>query len=495
MTSPPASDRPGSEASSIPATIRLSDASSDPNSPARASERLIQRFGGIRPMANKLEVPVTTVQGWKKRGAIPATRINDLRLAAQRHGIKLDEAELDAVSRSDDRPAASSSLSVSIQDQAPAQDPLAVEGISVAEGQGESIPVNTPLPVPPVLPEVAEAVSPFEMAVEPEPGLETVPGAMPERLSAARERLVAVQAAMTNAGQRFVLSGATRLSIAAALVALVAAGIAVLSPSPTSPTASTNAAAPVSERRIGDLESKVARVALEQGSQTASIEKQITALDTRLSQTASKQSASELAERIAVLERDLPALQQRVASQGIGAPALGVLLAATQLRGALVTSSPFLNELAAFRLTGFNDPPLRQALESIGGRASAGIATEAWLIGRFTTVQTNIQRAASIGNPGARIADIFLDTLSDWVPPLYRLTGVTEGATPRAIADRAQGAMAAGEFPRAVDILGELSGLSAEVAAPWLAEARARVIADRSRTLLAKHMLSIATPR
>ena len=478
MTSPPASDRPGSEASSIPATSRLSDASSDQNSPAKASERLIQRFGGIRPMANKLEVPVTTVQGWKKRGAIPATRIADLRLAAQRHGIKLDEAELELVSRSDDRPVAAM-----VKEPPP------------AEARVEPIPVNTPLPVSPVLPPVAEAMPPFELAVEPAPEPEAAPGAMPERLSAARERLVSVQAAMANASQRFVVSGATRLSIAAALVALAAAGIAVLSPSPTPSTASSPATSPVSERRIGDLESKVARVALEQGSQTASIEKQITALDSRLSQAASKQTASELAERVSLLERDLPALQQRVASQGIGAPALGVLLAATQLRGVLTTTSPFVNELAAFRLTGFNDPPLRQALEAIGGRATSGIATEAWLIGRFSTVQTNILRAASIGNPAARVADVLLDTLSDWLPPVYRLTGVSEGAAPRAVADRAQAAMAAGDFPRAVDILGELSGLPAEVAAPWLAEARARVVADRSRTLLAKHMLAIATPK
>ncbi len=483
MTSPPASDRPGSEASSIPATLRQSDASSDQNSPMKASERLIQRFGGIRPMANKLEVPVTTVQGWKKRGAIPGTRINDLRLAAQRHGIKLDEAELDLVTRTEDRPAGSSPPAAANRDHL------------VIETESESVPIDTPLPVSPVLPEVVEAVPPFEIAVEPAPEPETVPGAMPERLNAARERLVAVQAAMTNASQRLVVSGATRLSIAAALVALLAAGIAVLSPSTPSPTLSAPGMTSGSERRIGDLESKVARVALEQGSQTTAIEKQISALDSRLATAATKQSANELAERIAILERELPALQQRVASQGIGAPALGVLLAATQLRGALVTSSPFLNELAAFRLTGFNDPPLRQALETIGGRASVGIATEAWLIGRFSTVHGNILRAASIGNPGARVADMFLDTLSDWLPPLYRLTGVNEGATPRAIADRAQAAMAAGDFPRSVDILGELSGLPAEVAAPWLTEARSRVVADRSRTLLAKHMLSIATPR
>ena len=479
MTSPPASDQPGSEASSLSATVRLTDAPSDPNSPARATERLVQRFGGIRPMANKLEVPVTTVQGWKKRGAIPAPRIADLRLAAQRHGIRLDEAELELVSRSDDRHGETARPVATVR-EAPALEP---------------IPVNTPLPVEPVRPMVAEAVPPFELAVEPEPPSAAAPGAMPERLSAARERLVAVQAAMATASQRFVVSDATRLSLAAALVALVAAGIAVWSPPGVTPPAPATASSSASERRIGDLESKVARVALEQGSQTASLEKQLSALDARLALAASKQNADELADRIAVLERDLPALQQRIATQGIGAPALGVLLAATQLRGILATSTPFVNELAALRLTGFNDPPLRQALDAIGSRAANGIATEAWLIGRFSVVQAHILRAASDGNPVARVADAFLDTLSDWMPPLYRLTGASEGATPRAIADRAQAAMAAGDFARAVDIVGQLSGLPAEVATPWLGEARARVTADLSRSLLAKHMLSIATAK
>ncbi len=60
------------------------------------AERIIARFGGIRPMAHKLNVPVTTVQGWKKRGAIPEVRHDDIRAAAVAHGIELDPADLAA---------------------------------------------------------------------------------------------------------------------------------------------------------------------------------------------------------------------------------------------------------------------------------------------------------------------------------------------------------------------------------------------------------------
>ena len=31
------------------------------------AEEVIKLFGGIRPMASKMDVPVTTVQGWKNQ--------------------------------------------------------------------------------------------------------------------------------------------------------------------------------------------------------------------------------------------------------------------------------------------------------------------------------------------------------------------------------------------------------------------------------------------
>lgn len=76
--------------------------STDPESDGDAehggspAERIIALFGGIRPMASKLHVPVTTVQGWKKRGAIPEARHDDIRNAAAAHGIALSGDDLAA---------------------------------------------------------------------------------------------------------------------------------------------------------------------------------------------------------------------------------------------------------------------------------------------------------------------------------------------------------------------------------------------------------------
>ncbi len=50
---------------------------------------LIARFGGIRPMAARLGVPVSTVQGWKERDAIPVQRLEAIKAAAQQHDIGL----------------------------------------------------------------------------------------------------------------------------------------------------------------------------------------------------------------------------------------------------------------------------------------------------------------------------------------------------------------------------------------------------------------------
>ena len=53
------------------------------------AEEIIERFGGIRPMANKMKVPVTTIQGWKKRNIIPGNRRAQILEAAKKNHVSL----------------------------------------------------------------------------------------------------------------------------------------------------------------------------------------------------------------------------------------------------------------------------------------------------------------------------------------------------------------------------------------------------------------------
>ena len=52
-------------------------------------------------------------------------------------------------------------------------------------------------------------------------------------------------------------------------------------------------------------------------------------------------------------------------------------------------------------------------------------------------------------------------------------------------------ALAGTELRVPVEQLSSLTGLAAEAAAPWLTEARARVAADRVRTLLGQRVISL----
>jgi len=55
------------------------------------AQGVIEAFGGIRPMAKKMGVAVTTVQGWKKRNAIPGKRLDEILNAAREHDVDLDD--------------------------------------------------------------------------------------------------------------------------------------------------------------------------------------------------------------------------------------------------------------------------------------------------------------------------------------------------------------------------------------------------------------------
>lgn len=74
---------------------------------------IIERFGGIRPMAKKMDVAVTTVQGWKKRDVIPAGRRADVIKSAQEHDIELADLLGEVANQNDGKSPAEIAESVS----------------------------------------------------------------------------------------------------------------------------------------------------------------------------------------------------------------------------------------------------------------------------------------------------------------------------------------------------------------------------------------------
>ncbi len=57
---------------------------------ALPADPVIDAFGGLRPLANRLGITASTVQGWKKRGIIPDTRVEAIYTAAEEDNIDIN---------------------------------------------------------------------------------------------------------------------------------------------------------------------------------------------------------------------------------------------------------------------------------------------------------------------------------------------------------------------------------------------------------------------
>ena len=105
--------------------------------------RVIEAFGGIRPMAKKLGVAVTTIQGWKERNAIPIRRLDEIRAAAAREGIDLGALAVATESPVEDSGAASPSGDAPFSERPAGAGPARAETVEAEPLRAER-PVQTP---------------------------------------------------------------------------------------------------------------------------------------------------------------------------------------------------------------------------------------------------------------------------------------------------------------------------------------------------------------
>lgn len=55
--------------------------------------KIIETFGGVRPMARAINRPVSTVQSWKDRGSIPDDHKFTVLTSAKGLGLHLDRSD------------------------------------------------------------------------------------------------------------------------------------------------------------------------------------------------------------------------------------------------------------------------------------------------------------------------------------------------------------------------------------------------------------------
>ena len=569
MTSRPGPERPG--------TDRDGDGASTGNA---AVDRIVERFGGIRPMAHKLDTPVTTVQGWKKRGAIPLARHADLRTAAAKHRIKLDDADLDAATPSEDRPTDASAASVitpaattvvaarvgvpvataSRADTIPGADTPAAGATTGAATELQSsdalIPPATPIGATDSLADTPKGDA--EKAEEAkDDGIKSdatksdtsktttgswtpsgTSGSAGYSRSADAEPArptIAPNIAPTPSYLDEPRSGsgfATALSVVALLV-----GAAALSapwwgpalPGWPSPSASSTASAPADPAlkaqiqqltdRIGKLEQRPAAANGGNGADLSALTQRIDALEKRPAATPDTGAADAqkaLADRIAALEQKVSAvsgnsqaaqelrsevdqLKQQVTSvnqavserQDAATTAQALVLAAGQLRASLSGGQPFQQDLQAVRALNIADAGVTQPLDAVAPYAAKGIPTRAQLTDRFQPLAGEIVRA-DIRGEGKSWVDTAVGKLSTLVTVRQEGGGVV-GTTANAIVARAEAALNEGNLAKAVEELSALQGPAAQTAAPWLADAKARLAADQAARQLNDRAIALMT--
>ncbi|MHA7065427.1 mitofilin family membrane protein [Azospirillum argentinense] len=600
--------RPGSEHEADPNGHTPSDQNQTPQnqmadqnqvSGGPAVERIIERFGGIRPMAHKLDIPVTTVQGWKKRGAIPLARHADLRASAAKHRIKLSEADLEAATPSEDRSAPDAAGSVI---PLPPDAPVIASTAPLSESAepvkaedtlpgADTLPGGGPVPAtdlpPSTLPPAADTLPPSTL-----PGADTLPGdgvkaetikgeeIRSEEIKVEETRIEEAKAdpfktdtiksetpppveppapAYTTSSYEPPRYEAPReerksgagFATAVSLIALLVGAAALSQPwwgprvpgwptagGPAAPVATAPAPQPdpalrnqiqqLSER-LAKLEQRPAAAPAEGNAAAAGIDQQtldnaVGQLTARIQQLEERPQAAAPAEpdpRVAQLTEQLGQVQQRVEAVGNEAQAAGqirqdvdalkqelaavnqavetrrdaataaqtLVLAAGQLRSALAAGQPFQQELQAVRAVASGDAQVTQPLEAVAGYAAKGVPTQPQLTDRFSAMASDIVRADNQGEGNDWVEQVTGKIAT--LVTVRRSGGDAVGDGASAVVARAEAALQAGNLGGAVNELAALKGPAAQVAAPWIADAKARLAANEAGQQLTNRAIGL----
>ena len=440
-------------------------------------QAVIRKFGGIRPMAGKLEIAFTTVQGWKQRGHIPPSHHRRILDAAAAHGIALAPDQLGP-----DQPAPT------VADAKPALPPpapaAAHRGTAAVAGAIAAIAVAVALAALAAL--TAPQWSAWLADRSPDTGplearIATLERASDRAAAAATARADRL-AALEDRVERLPKGAAELADSVRALVAARQATDRRLD--------SLAATLAIVETRLTDLGARVeaAEAAAELGPKaTRRTEQTLAALDGRL-------GALERSREAFGFESRLVALEQRAATIAAAPDAAVLVVAVAQLRAALAGSGPFGAELAGVRAIVGEDPESTAHLAVLAARAEVGVPTVAVLESSFGAVATKAVRAAG----GPQGGDWFASSIRRLQGLLlWRRTGerAAQAGGVESLLAGAEAALGDGNLEAALQKLKGLDGIAAEAAADWLDDARARLAADRAVAALTDRAIAVLKNR
>ena len=182
------------------------------------------------------------------------------------------------------------------------------------------------------------------------------------------------------------------------------------------------------------------------------------------------------------------------AGGGQTARAQVIVLAVANLRQAVAKGEPFKKPLEALNALSGDDPDIKTAVVLLSKSSAAGIPTLATLRERFDGLAGKmVQASKTLEETGwMERATNRIMSLVTW----RRVGNGAEASSLDAIVAHAEARLKVGDLKGAIDALKGLStnAKAAQVAAPWLKDAKARVVAERAVATLHVHAVSLLAP-
>lgn len=436
---------------------------------------IIAAFGGIRPMANKLDVPVSTVQGWKQRDTIPAARMDDIRKIAEDNGISLPDGDAPPIiidaEATDETPDAATGAGDAAEKSSslPRTGRTATSG-ATRSGSGSALGIS----VLALLVSVGAAGWVWWTTAGPE----AAPDAS-NRVSALESRIASLARGPEDPGKD------ERAALAGDIESL---------------RAQVSELAPLRDeldrlsRRAGELGRGMGMQADPQmASRVAALETEIRSAQERASTNLDSVSGGleQVETRIAALNEQMDTLARQEARQdAVAADAIALTVASGQLRRAIARGLPYPEALATMREVSGGDVSLDELTAGLAAHAETGVATREELLFAFPETAQAILDNAPTGAEN-NIVDQILDRAQRVVRVRRVGADVPEDSLDGRVA-RAEVSLKDGDVAGAIAALDGLEGASAEAAAPWLAKARAHVAvrdaADRVEDIALAHL-------
>lgn len=502
--------------------------------PLDNASAIIERFGGIRPMAGKINVPVTTVQGWKKRDVIPGNRRDDIINAAQQNGIDIsDLIDTSSIANQNDRATTAAASTPSYSSAAPQQ--------PVSQAQASRPPRTEPGEDPFVRSRpldrshdelMAEIHSSSERAVKVSiwatTGLMLVvmaAGAVmmwpkAQQIDAQGSQLAALEGEVGDLGDEVrdvnrrasflrdmvpedmqaklekIQNQAQNLQATVSQISEQAAGIkdTVMSPDAGS-----------MGERLAKLEEQV--VLLTGSEEIGDMVSRVRALEATVAgQSQLSGAMAELQGIVDSLDGKVGGLEQKLAeaktanadgalSQTLGdvsgddLKAAAMLLAFSQLRDSLNRQAPFEEDLALLqKMVGDDNPELQTALTRLAPRANGGVLTPDGLSGEFKGLAGDIV-VSSLKGEDVSVMEKAKARLGQ-VLQVEKDGDVITGTDTQAKVARAQAMLDKGDVSGALAELKTLEGEAASTAQPFVQEAEMTLLAQQVQGMMQNMILS-----